>query len=160
MNHCNVSSRGDEYVDPGEGAGAYCGVNAAAGSAYPPVGRTVCPGQYVQVRCTANNRGGQAVRIKESLRFSRDDALLVSGSSADPVSPDEREFDLQPAQSARIGRVFRVPPGLAAGNYKVFARAVPHDPASGASLWWQDSDRLNNSIRLRGTLAVVDGPCP
>lgn len=159
VNHCDVSSRGDDYVDPGAGAGAFCGVNAATGSAYPPVGREVCPGHYVQVRYTANNRGGQAVKIRESLWFSRDDALLVGSSAADPVSPDEREFDLQPGQSARIGRIFRVPTGLPAGNYKVFAHAVPHDPASGASLWWHDGDRLNNSVRLRGTIDVVTSPC-
>lgn len=160
VNHCDVSSRGDDYVDPGAGSGAFCGVNAAAGSAYPPVGRAVCAGHYVQVRYTANNRSSQTVKIQESLWFSRDDALLVSSSAADPVSPDLREFELRPAQSARIGRIFRVPAGLAAGTYKVFAHAVPVDPGTGASLWWHDADRLNNSIRLRGTIDVVNGPCP
>lgn len=159
IDYCQVSSRGDDWADRLEEESVFCGVNAH-GSAYPPVSDRVCPGALVQLRYSLNNHTSlRDVRVRSEAWFSRDMELNVS-DGRDVASPDVREFTLKAADSATIGHMFRVPANLPNGQRRhVFVRAVPHDVASGASLWTADAEPWNNAIMLRHAITIDTAAC-
>jgi Matrixin len=158
VEQCKVSSHGDSYAPQSDGSQPFCGVNDAP-SAYPSVGDTVCPGDLVQVRYTANNKSSQDVKLQEQLWFSADDALITYGAGVDLKSPDEREYVLGAGRSHSLGRVYRVPAGTLAGRYKLFAFVFADNPSTGASLNGQEADHWNNGLRLHGTIRVRTAGC-
>ncbi len=157
IQYCKVSSRGDAYAAR-EHELVYCGVNVAP-SAYDTVGERVCPGEYLQLRYTINNKSDQTLDTEERVWLSLDDDLEVSGPAVDLVSPDVRTWTIGPEASATIGRVFLVPASAPEGTYAVYVRAVPFSPTTGLSLWPQDEDQWNNSIRVRGRIIVDSSVC-
>jgi hypothetical protein len=159
IEHCWVSSRGDAYVPMEDGAMEWCGVNVAP-SQYDEVGYDVCPGRYLQLRYTVNNKSDQTVDLEEQVWLSLDDDLEVAGAAADLRSPDVRRSTIGPERSAPSGRVFRVPASAPDGTYAVYARVVPYHTVTGFSLWSQDEDQWNNSIRVRGRINVDSSVCP
>jgi hypothetical protein len=157
--NCKVSSRGDAYADPADET-VLCGVNSPSNSQWKPVSSAVCPGGYLQLRYTVNNKSRQNVRLQSQVWLSADDDLEVSGTARDRRSADVREFDLNAGRSASIGQVYRVPADTPDGaDYRVYVRVVPHDVSSGQSLWASDEDQWNNSIRVRGDIDVDSGSC-
>jgi hypothetical protein len=158
IQYCKVSSRGDVYA-PREDELVFCGVNMAP-SAYDTVGERVCPGRYLQLRYTINNKSNHTLDIEEQVWLSLDDDLEVNGAAMDLKSPDVRWWSIGPEDSSTIGRVFRVPATAPDGTYRVYARAVPYNAITGASLWSQDEDQWNNSIRVRGRIIVDSNVCP
>ena len=158
IHNCKVSSRGDAYA-PREDELVYCGVNVAP-SAYDTVSDRVCPGSYLQLRYTVNNKSDDTLDLEEQVWLSLDDDLEVSGPAMDLKSPDLRQWTISPEDSSTLGRMFRVPASAPNGTYRVYARVVPYDPVTGASLWSQDEDQWNNSIRVRGRIIVDSGVCP
>lgn len=158
IQYCKVSSRGDAYALR-EDELVYCGVNVAP-SAYDTVSDRVCPGRYLQLRYTINNKSDETLDIEEQVWLSLDDDLEVNGAAMDLKSPDTRWWTIGAEDSSTIGRVFRVPSSAPNGTYRIYGRIVPHDPVTGASLWSQDEDQWNNSIRVRGTIVVDSSVCP
>jgi Matrixin len=158
--HCKVSSRGDLWTGPLSGAGAYCGVNRASGSAYAPVSNKVCPGGYVQLRYTLNNHtAAREALVKSEAWFSLDPTLNVM-DGVDLKSPDSHDFTLKAAHSASVGQVFRMPAQMPTGRpIYVFVRAVPHDPQSGASLLPSEPDAWNNAIMVRSSVEASSQVC-
>ena len=57
-------------------------------------------------------------------------------------------------------KVFRLPDAADDGrSYRVFVRVIPHDPATGKSLWRQEADKWDNAIMLRKSITVASGAC-
>ncbi|HEY7580640.1 MAG TPA: matrixin family metalloprotease [Acetobacteraceae bacterium] len=162
VDHCQVSSRADDWAGKTAGVGAFCGVNKTSGSAFPPASQKVCPGKQVQLRYTLNNHTKlRDVLVKSEVWFSSDAALNTQDGS-DTQSPDIREFTLRAASSAPIGQVFRLPakvPADSKGNTYVFVRAVPYDTNSGASLLGTEDDQWNNAIMVRHSVKVDPAAC-
>jgi len=158
IQHCKVSSRGDAWA-PREDELVFCGVNVAP-SAYDTVSNRVCPGKYLQLRYTINNKSDETLDVEEQVWLSLDDDLEVNGAAMDLKSPDIRWGTIGNEDSSPVGRVFRVPASAADGTYRVYSRVVPYDPVTGASLWSQDEDQWNNSIRVRGKIIVDSAVCP
>lgn len=161
IQQCKVSSRGDLYADK-EDELVFCGVNATPVSNYPVVSNNVCPGDYVQLRFTINNKSlYEDADVDLQMWISQDDDLEVNGANQDYKSEDIREAAVSTSTSISNGRVFRIPDNVPLSNspYRVFVRAVPFDVNNGASLWWDDVDRWNNSIRVRGNLDI-NPSCP
>jgi hypothetical protein len=158
-NNCMVSSRGDEWAERENGL-VFCGVNAEAGSAFPPVGSRICPGRFMQLRYTLNNHGlARDVLAKAEVWLSPTSKLNVSNPKM-LKSPDVREFSVSALDSSTIGQNFRMPADAQDGQaYEVFVRVVPHDPASGADLWSQDADKWNNAIMLRRGVTASLAAC-
>jgi Matrixin len=157
VNNCTVSSRADDWVGQQSGA-VYCGVNK--GSTYAPVSDKVCPGKQVQLRYALNNHTtARDVLVKAEAWFTKDASLNALDGSA-LQSPDVREFTIKAASSANIGQVFQLPAEARAGDaFKVFVRAVPYDPVTGASLWNDDVDPWNNAVMVGGSITVAAGTC-
>jgi hypothetical protein len=158
--YCMVSSRGDKWADPLQGANAFCGVNNSTSSAYPPVTASVCPGGYVQLRYSLNNHTSlKDVLVKAEVWFSKDKQLNAMDGS-DTKSPDIREFTLKAASSASIGAMFRLPASTPSGDtFYVFVRAMPYDTKTGASLWNSDIEPWNNATMMRHTIKADSGVC-
>ena len=112
VDHCQVSSRADDWAGTTAGVGVLCGVNMTTGSVFPPASQKVCPGKQVQLRYTVNNHTKlRDVLVKSEVWFSFDMALNTLDGN-DTQSPDIREFTLRAASSAPIapiGQVFRLP---------------------------------------------------
>jgi hypothetical protein len=152
--NCKVSSRGDDYADPADQA-VLCGVISSS-----TVNSTVCPGGYLQLRYSVNNKSGRNVRLQQQVWLSVDDNLEVNGAARDLRSADVHEFDLNAGYSASIGRIYRVPANTPDGaDYRVYVRVIPYDISSGQSLWVSDEDQWNNSIRVRGSIDVDSASC-
>jgi hypothetical protein len=162
VDHCQVSSRADDWAGTTAGVGAFCGVNKTTGSAFPPASQKVCPGKQVQLRYTLNNHTKlRDVLVKSELWFSSD-MVLNTQDGSDTQSPDIREFTLRAASSAPVGHVFRLPakvPADAKGNTYVFIRAVPYDASTGASLLGTEADQWNNAIMVRHSIVVDPSAC-
>ncbi len=147
--NCKVSARASAYAPP-EDEEVSCGVGAT---------NDVCPGAYVQLRYTINNKSTETLDMVEQVWFSLDDDLEVNGAAMDAKSPDERNSTVNAESSATMGRVFRVPAGTPNGQYRVFARVVPYS-TSGVSRWPDDEDKWNNSILVRSFIDVDTNACP
>jgi len=158
VDNCLVSSRADDWAGTLSGP-VYCGINA--GATYPPVSDEVCPGSQVQVRYAVNNHTtARDVLVKSEAWFTKGTHLDVLDGSA-LQSPDVREFTIKAASSASEGHVFRLPAAVKARDtFHVFVRAVPYDPATGASLWNSDVDPWNNAVMVGGSVTVAAGTCP
>ena len=162
VDHCQVSSRADDWAGTTAGVGVPCGVNKTTGSVFPPASQKVCPGKQVQLRYTLNNHTKlRDVLVKSEVWFSSDMALNTQDGS-DTQSPDIREFTLRAASSAPIGQVFRLPakiPADSKGNTYVFVRAIPYDANTGGSLLETEADQFNNAIMVRHSVAVDPAAC-
>jgi hypothetical protein len=165
VDHCQVSSRADDWAGTTAGVGVLCGVNMTTGSVFPPASQKVCPGKQVQLRYTLNNHTKlRDVLVKSEVWFSFDMALNTLDGS-DTQSPDIREFTLRAASSAPIapiGQVFRLPakvPADSKGNTYVFVRAIPYDANTGGSLLETEADQFNNAIMVRHSVAVDPAAC-
>lgn len=159
IQNCRVSGRGDSWADRADGL-VLCGVNAAAGSDYPAVSRSICPRGYLQLRYTLNNHSMfRDAQLKTEVWLSRDNKLNLN-RRRHRKSPDAREFTLSAGKSATVGQVYRLPADAADGEvYWVFLRAVPHDIETGESLWASDADKWNNAIMLRSSITVSSAAC-
>jgi hypothetical protein len=158
VDNCSVSSRADDWADALSGT-ALCGVNAK-GSSYAPASNKVCPGNQVQIRYALNNHTtARDALVGVEAWFTKGTTLNAFDGSA-LQSPDVREFTVKAASSNIIGQVFRLPTGAKSGDtYRVFARAIPYDPATHASLWNSDVDPWNNAIMMSGSITVDAGAC-
>jgi hypothetical protein len=157
--NCLVSSRGDEWIDRAQGA-VFCGVNAVRNSAYPPVGDRVCPGGHLQLRYTLNNHSMfRDVLARAEVWLSATTELIARPNQA-LKSPDVRDFTVRAGDSNTIGEVFRLPGDARDGaTYRVFVRAIPHEPDTGAALWSSDADQWNNAIMIRSAITVDSRAC-
>ena len=160
IDSCKVSSRGDDWADRLKDEDVFCGVNSRTGSAYPRVSDRICPGGYVQLRYSINNHTSlRDALVKSEAWFSRDVRLNATDGS-DIRSPDVREFTVKAADSATVGQMFRLPSSIPSGEtLYVFVRAVPHDTASGASLWNTDIEPWNNAIMMRHAITADSARC-
>ena len=156
VRNCKVSSRGDRYADPADGA-ILCGLDDP-GSTYPDISNKICPGDQLQLRYTINNKSDNAILTKEQVWLSTNLDLEVSGDAIDIKSPDERELAMTGSHSSSVGRVFRVPSTTPKGSYYVYVRVVPQSPF-GDDWWSRDIDQWNNSIRVAGTIDVDSAYC-
>jgi len=159
VNNCSVSAKGGAFADPGDGS-VNCGVVSTSSSSTNYADTTVCPGDTIQVRYTANNKTPYRVQLQEELWMSADDALDVSAHSKDVRSTETQTSKLDPGASTTLQRYYQVPTGLAPGpNYRVFARVVATDTASSKNLYDQEKDQANNSIRLPGWIKIATTGC-
>ena len=106
-----------------------------------------------------NHTTARDALVKAEAWFTKNTNLNAFDGSA-LQSPDVREATVKAASSDLHGQVFRLPAGAKIGDtFHVFVRAVPYDPASGASLWDTDVDPWNNAIMMGGSIAVDAGVC-